>query len=162
MCAGVPTTGMVPQYGPTVMDPSMVAGVMAAESTNPWSAAQRVKALMSSPQTDVKELTYLMGSQDLSSDEEVKKTDTANGGVTAPSAETCRGGSFCAVRRQSNKGWLIRERWSKSPQPSILPDCRTIPRSSSSNPWTRWSTTFSRTRSSSNVGKCTATSKRHV
>ena len=35
MCAGVPPTGMVPQYGPTVMDPSMAAGVMAAENTNP-------------------------------------------------------------------------------------------------------------------------------
>ena len=73
MCAGVPPTDMAPQFAPTVVDPSMVTGVMAAENTNPWSAAQRVEALMSSPQTPVKELTYSMGSQDLSSNEEVKK-----------------------------------------------------------------------------------------
>ena len=38
---------------------------MAAEETNPWSAAKRVEALMSSPQTPVKELTYPTVSQDL-------------------------------------------------------------------------------------------------
>ena len=50
MCAGVPPTGMVPQWGTAVVDPGMVTGVMAAEETNPWSAAKRVEALMSSPQ----------------------------------------------------------------------------------------------------------------
>ena len=65
MCAGVPPTGMVPQWGTAVVDPWMVTGVMVAEETNPWSAAKRVEALMSSPQTPVKELTYLTVSQDL-------------------------------------------------------------------------------------------------
>ena len=65
MCAGVPPTGMVPQWGTAVVDPGMVTGVMAAEETNPWSAAKRVEALMSSPQTPVKELTYPTLSQDL-------------------------------------------------------------------------------------------------
>ena len=65
MCAGVPPTGMVPQWGTAVVDPGMVTGVMAAEETNPWSAAKRVEALMSSPQTPVKELTYPTVSQDL-------------------------------------------------------------------------------------------------
>ena len=65
MCAGVPPTGMVPQWGTAVVDPGIVTGVMAAEETNPWSAAKRVEALMSSPQTPVKELTYPIVSQDL-------------------------------------------------------------------------------------------------
>ena len=65
MCAGVPPTGMVPQWGTAVVDPGIVTGVMAAEETNPWSAAKRVEALMSSPQTPVKELTYPTVSQDL-------------------------------------------------------------------------------------------------
>ena len=65
MCAGVPPTGMVPQWGTAVVDPEMVTGVMAAEETNPWSAAKRVEALMSSPQTPVKGLTYPTVSQDL-------------------------------------------------------------------------------------------------
>ena len=65
MCAGVPPTGMMPQWGTAVVDPGIVTGVMAAEETNPWSAAKRVEALMSSPQTPVKELTYPTVSQDL-------------------------------------------------------------------------------------------------
>ena len=65
MCAGVPPTGMVPQWGTAVVVPGMVTGVMAAEETNPWSAAKQVEALMSSPQTSVKELTYPAVSQDL-------------------------------------------------------------------------------------------------
>ena len=65
MCAGVPPTGMVPQWETAVVDPGMVTGAMVAEETNPWSAAKRVEALMSSPQTPVKELTYPTVSQDL-------------------------------------------------------------------------------------------------
>ena len=58
MCAGVPPTGMASQHRAAVVDPRMVTGVMAAEGMNPWSAAKRVDAIMSSPQTPVKELTY--------------------------------------------------------------------------------------------------------
>ena len=65
MCAGVPPMGMAPQCGTAVVDPGMVTGVMVAEETNPWSAAKRVEALMSRPQTPVKELTYPTASQDL-------------------------------------------------------------------------------------------------
>ena len=65
MCAGVPPTGMVPQWETAVVDPGMVTGVMAVEEMNPWSAAKRVEALMSSPQTPVKQLTYPTVSQDL-------------------------------------------------------------------------------------------------
>ena len=65
MCAGVPPTGMAPQWETAVVDPGMVTGVMAVEEMNPWSAAKRVEALMSSPQTPVKEPTYPVVSQDL-------------------------------------------------------------------------------------------------
>ena len=65
MCAGVPPTGMAPQYGNAVADPRMVTGVIVAEGMNPWSAAQRVDAMMSSPQTPVRELTYPTSSRDL-------------------------------------------------------------------------------------------------
>ena len=65
MCAGVPPTGMAPQWETAVVDPRMVSGVMAVEEMNPWSAAKRVEALMSSPQTPVKEPTYPAVSQDL-------------------------------------------------------------------------------------------------
>ena len=65
MCAGVPPTGMAPQWETAVVDPGMVTGVMAVEEMNPWSAAKRMEALMSSPQTPVKEPTYPVVSQDL-------------------------------------------------------------------------------------------------
>ena len=65
MCAGVPPTGMAPQWEIAVVDPGMVTGVMAVEEMNSWSVAKRVEALMSSPQTPVKEPTYPVVSQDL-------------------------------------------------------------------------------------------------
>ena len=65
MCAGVPPTGIAPQWETAVVDPGMVTGFMAVEEMNPWSAAKRVEALMSSPQTPVKEPTYPVVSQDL-------------------------------------------------------------------------------------------------
>ena len=65
MCAGVPPTGMASQHGTMAVDPRMVTGVMAAEGMNPWSAAKRVDAIMSSPQTPVKELTYPTPARDL-------------------------------------------------------------------------------------------------
>ena len=65
MCAGIPPTGLASQDGTVVVDPRMVTGVMAAEGMNPWSAAKRVDAVMSSPQTPVKELTYPTPAKDL-------------------------------------------------------------------------------------------------
>ena len=90
MCAGVPPTGMVPQWGTAVVDPGVVTGVMAAEETNPWSAAKRVEAPMSSPQTPVKESTYPTVSQDRidradargkEKYEELKIVETTNDGI---------------------------------------------------------------------------------
>ena len=63
MCAGVPPTGMAPQWEIAVVDPGIVIGVMAVKNMNPL---QRVEALiMSSPQTPVKEPSYPTMSQEL-------------------------------------------------------------------------------------------------
>eukprot|EP00435_Cladocopium_sp_Y103_P007186 s2559_g2.t1 len=51
------------QRGSTVVYPGMVTGVMAAEDTDPWSAAKRVESMMESPQTPVRNLTSSMAAQ---------------------------------------------------------------------------------------------------